>query len=176
MQNVKNHLQKQRTKESKAASGLAPSSAERARRGGRSGSQTASEEDLDDADPMDSEMGAPNRGGAGGGVTSAQAAAAAGPVPPRVGAGAPTLWLPDNWAAPPVRFATIFVRGVGGWVGGASAAWWRVLASVLPACMPPDVAYTASAVSLEPYSRCSPATVPRCCVGQRCWSAAQLAR
>lgn len=76
VQNVKNHLQKQRTKEAKAAAGGRRNSASRRSEG--------EEEDLDDADPMDSGEGPMSGGGAG-------------PAPPR---GAPAIWLSDSWAGP----------------------------------------------------------------------------
>ena len=78
-QNVKNHLQKQRTKEAKAGGG--------GRRASSSRRSADEEEDLDDADPMDSGEGPGSAGGAG-------------PAPPH---GAPALWLPEAWAAPLVR-------------------------------------------------------------------------
>ncbi len=82
-QNVKNHLQKQRTREAKAATGGL------GRRGSFSRRSGDEEEDLDDADPMDSGNGPASGGNAG-------------PAPPR---GAPAIWLSDSWAGPLVGAA-----------------------------------------------------------------------
>lgn len=127
-QNVKNHLQKQRTKEAKAGAG--------GRRGSFSRPSNDEEEDLDDADAMDSGEGPASGGNAG-------------PAPPR---GAPAIWLADSWAGP-------LVGAAGG--GGLHGPLQRLneVGSTRPGCWAPLPLHVPARLAL-----CS--CTPRICTQQ----------